>query len=52
MGGRSGKEKLCKYRQAIVNDLKGQQTSTQANAQVAHAELKKATPCSAKGDNH
>ena len=29
MGGRSGKEKLRKYRQAIVNDLKGQQASKQ-----------------------
>ena len=39
MGGRSEKEKLgvCKYRQAIVNDRKGQQ----ANAQGAPAELKK-----------
>ena len=28
-GGRSGKEKLRKYQQAIIDDLKGQQASKQ-----------------------
>ena len=31
MGGRSGKEKLHKYQQAIVNDLKGKQAGKQAH---------------------
>ena len=31
MGERSGKEKLHKYRQAIINDLKGQQASRQTH---------------------
>jgi len=51
MGGGSGKEKLRKYQQAIVNDLKGQQGGKQ-NARGAPAELKKAALSRAKGDDH
>ena len=51
MGGRSGEEKLRKDRQAIVNDLKSQQASKQANAWIAPAELKKTALSHAKGDD-